>query len=249
MSRSQITQRDNFFYLFAALMTMVVSGPVLAALLGDVGVFVAEASLSGTLVLALWSLHSSRLVFNTGIALVVINVLAMGIWLMLGSDSAGLLAKLSGLAFLIISTIVAARQVFRRDRVDLNKIVGALCIYLLIGAVWAIFYQLLEDLVPGSFAGVDGHQGYALSWRLLYFSFVTLTTLGYGDVLPLTVYAESLVLLEAILGQFYLAVLVAGLISAYLSDRDIHNDTNARSQSGVAPDLENSPTKITQTRG
>jgi hypothetical protein len=59
-----------------------------------------------------------------------------------------------------------------------------------------------------------------LSWRLLYFSFVTLTTLGYGDVLPLTLYAETLVTLEAVLGQFYLAVLVAGLISAYLSDRE-----------------------------
>lgn len=74
-------------------------------------------------------------------------------------------------------------------------------------------------------AGFESHQGLALAWRHLYFSFVTLTTLGYGDILPLTEYAEMLVVLESVPGQFYLAVLVAGLVSSYLSDRESDQDS------------------------
>lgn len=220
MRKSTIGPHDNFFYLFAALLVFTVVGPVLTVSLGSLGLAVAEASLSVTLVIALWSLHSSRTAFRGGIALVVVNLLSTVAWFLLRSQTADLLSKTSGLAFLVLVSVVAAIQVFRRDRVDLNKVVGALCIYFLIGAIWAILFQLLDGVSPGSFSGLEGYEGHALSWRFIYFSFVTLTTLGYGDVLPLTIYAETLVFLEAILGQFYLAVLLAGLISAYLSDLD-----------------------------
>jgi hypothetical protein len=172
------------------------------------------------LVIALWSLHSSRAGFRGGIALVVINLMATAVWFLLGIQAAALVSKASGLVFLALGSVVAVNQVFRRDRVDLNKVVGALCIYLLIGTIWALLFQILNDFAPGSFAGLEGHEGAVLSWRFIYFSFVTLTMIGYGDVLPLTTYAETLVILEAIVGQFYLAVLIAGLIGAYIGDRD-----------------------------
>ena len=117
----------------------------------------------------------------------------------------------------------------------LNKIVGALCIYLLIGAIWAVFYHLLEDFFPGSISGLEGHEGPALPWRLIYFSFVTATTLGYGDVLPLTLYAEALVILETVLAQFYLAVLIASLVGAYGSDRDQSSRDSSVSGDRVKP--------------
>ena len=220
MRGSAVGSRDNFYYLFAALLVIIVIGPVLTEAFGGLGVLIAETSLSAALVIALWSLQSWRIAFYIGIALILLNIPAMFTRLLLESESAHAVSYTSGLLFLLLSIIGAAYQVFRRDRVDLNKIVGALCIYLLIGAIFALCFQLLEDFSPGSFSGLEGHEGHALSWRLIYFSFVTLTTLGYGDVLPLTLYAETLVTLEAVLGQFYLAVLVAGLISAYLSDNE-----------------------------
>jgi hypothetical protein len=220
MRARAINQRDNFYYLFVALLLLIVIGPVLTELLGNLGVLIAEIWLSVALVIALWSLRSSRIAFYGGVALILVNILANTAWLLLGSELGSGVSKASGLVFLVLSISRAAYQVFRPDRVDLNKIVGALCIYILIGAIFALSYQLLEDFTSGSFTGLEGHEGHALSWRLIYFSFVTLTTLGYGDVLPLTLYAETLVTLEAVLGQFYLAVLVAGLISAYLSDRE-----------------------------
>ena len=115
---------------------------------------------------------------------------------------------------------------------DLNKVTGSLCVYLLIGIAWAELYQLLQGYDPSSFAGVEQQQGHALSWRFLYFSFVTLTTLGYGDVLPLTIYAQTLTAMETVIGQFYLAVLVAVLVSAYLSDTRGDTDAAATDETG-----------------
>lgn len=221
-----ISQRDNFFYLFAGLLVLIVVGPVLTGSLGEPGAFFAEVSLSVTLVVALWSLRSSPMVFSFAIALVLGNMLSAGAGLLLANRALDVLSQVIALVFFVLCSVVAAREIFRADRIDLNKIVGALCVYLLIGAIFAVGYQLLEEFFPGSFAGFEERQGLALTWRHLYFSFVTLTTLGYGDVLPLTEYAETLVVIEAVLGQFYLAVLVAGLVSSYLSDRGRRQDSD-----------------------
>jgi len=96
-------------------------------------------------------------------------------------------------------------------------LVGAVCVFLLIGVIWAIAYTLLELLAPGSFAGqaAGPPAGWDSGW--LYFSFVTLTTLGYGDILPVSGLARTLAYMEAVVGQFYVAVLVASLVSAYVS--------------------------------
>jgi hypothetical protein len=147
---------------------------------------------------------------------------------MLGSlEMAGIAAHMSGLAFLVLAAVVAVRAIFLPGPVDLNKVTGSLCVYLLIGIAWAEAYQLLHAYDPGAFSGIEQQQGHALSWRLLYFSFVTLTTLGYGDVLPLTIYAQILTAMETVIGQFYLAVLVAALVSAYLNDARGGTDVGA----------------------
>jgi len=220
MNTRESRTRTNFFYLFGALLLLSVLGPVLAASLDGLGVLVHDLSLSVALVVALWSLHSSRRTLTVGIVLVGVNIVATATGLWLANRVAGVIADLSGLLFLVLCAVTATRQVFRRERVDANKIVGALCIYVLIAVIWAVAFHLLESFSPGSFSGLESHQGAALYWRLLYFSFVTVTTLGYGDVLPLTIYAESLTYMEAVLGQFYVAVIVAVLIGSYLSDRE-----------------------------
>ena len=101
---------------------------------------------------------------------------------------------------------------------DITKetLYGGLAAYIMFGLVWASAYAALELLVPGSlnvepFHDVQGGLG------LMYFSFVTLTTLGYGDVLPLSNTARSLSVLEAIMGNLYLTVAVASIVSRYHS--------------------------------
>ena len=96
-----------------------------------------------------------------------------------------------------------------------NVVYDAVVIYLLIGITWSDVYAVLEHLPPGSFnlAGASAIEVPAFT----YYSFVTLTTLGYGDVTPLTDQARSLAILEAVIGQLYMTVLVARLVGLLIS--------------------------------
>ena len=219
--------RANFLYLFSALLIFTIVAPVLAASFPTAGGLFAEVSLSLTLVIAFWSLQAARPVFVAALLLIAVNIVATAIWMLGGREMGGIAAHVSGLAFLVLIAVVAVRAIFQPGPVDLNKVTGSLCVYLLIGIAWAEAYQLLHAYDPGAFSGIEQQQGHALSWRLLYFSFVTLTTLGYGDVLPLTIYAQILTAMETVIGQFYLAVLVAALVSAYLNDARGGTDVGA----------------------
>ena len=107
--------------------------------------------------------------------------------------------------------------------VDLNKIVGAVCIFLLFAFVWAVLYQFLEALIPGSFNGMTSGPEQDHFDRFVYFSLVTLTTLGYGDISPKTSLAGVLATLEAVVGVFYIAILVAALVGDFMATRKLHN--------------------------
>ena len=93
------------------------------------------------------------------------------------------------------------------------------CIYLLLGVIWALVYVFINQVMPGSFSGRITGTVFNQLQDFLYYSFVTLTTLGYGDIVPVRAGARALATFEAIVGQFYIAILVAGLVAAYITRR------------------------------
>jgi hypothetical protein len=107
-------------------------------------------------------------------------------------------------------------QIKKNRAVDLNIIFASVSGYLLIGAIGGFVFQLLTLAVPGSFKGLAGPFE---TYGLQYFSYITLTSVGYGDISPATEAAQSLVLLLALSGQIYLTVLVAILVGKYLSEK------------------------------
>ena len=137
-----------------------------------------------------------------------------------------------GLLFFSYVTAMVLRDVFRSRRVvSTDTICGALAAYLLLGLIWAFAYALLESLLPGSFEGLR-EEGYANGYqRFLGYSFVTLTTLGYGNVVPVNARSEALASGEAIIGQVYLTVLIARLVALnLLSERRPERDGQAQKQ-------------------
>ncbi|MEO1068172.1 MAG: ion channel [Cyanobacteria bacterium J06638_6] len=90
-----------------------------------------------------------------------------------------------------------------------------LCVYFLFGVVWALLYALVEATVPGSYSNVSATADIDL---FMYYSLVTLTTLGYGDIAPLLAPAQSLAAMEAFVGQIYLAVIIARLIGLHMKE-------------------------------
>jgi len=119
---------------------------------------------------------------------------------------------------------VILHSLLTSERVYVDEIIGTFNIYLVMGFTWAYVYMLLELSAPGSFQTADASE--AMGLRFIYFSFITLTTVGFGDTIPTSPLAQMLVILEAIIGQFYVAVVVAYLVSMYITHELTANRKN-----------------------
>jgi hypothetical protein len=124
--------------------------------------------------------------------------------------------------------IVYKTSVFSKGRMTPDRVAGAIAVYLLLGLLWALAYGMISATDPEAFKGLASFslEESGAQQDFLYFSFVTLTTLGYGDMSPVTPIAKTLAWFEAVFGQLYLAVTIARLVSlevthsAALSDKD-----------------------------
>jgi Ion channel len=114
---------------------------------------------------------------------------------------------------------VVARAVFAAGRITYHRVMGAVLLYLTVAVIFAALFTFIGTLVPKAFAGMSVQDSPALASNLIYFSFATLTTTGYGDVSPVHPIARSLCNLEAIFGQLYPATLLARLVTLELVDR------------------------------
>jgi voltage-gated potassium channel len=130
-----------------------------------------------------------------------------------------------GLAVIFFGIVaVMVMQHLVKYEVTADNVAGAVCAYLFLGLGIGALYAIIETSRPHSFQAA-GNLALELAdpvhrrSTLVYFSFVTLTTAGYGDIVPATALTRTLAMLEAVLGQFYLAVLVAGLVGIRVSRR------------------------------
>jgi hypothetical protein len=212
-------QKTNFFYLLVALLFLLLSVPITDDLRGISAPVAKAVVFSVMLLIGIWSLRGSGRFFSIGLAFVVagfvLNIVAINSHITFFEYT----AILAVMGFLLVTITFTLRQVVVGTEINANRLVGAICVYLMLGVIWALAYSLVELATPGSFSGVAAGQDAGWDSEWLYFSFVTLTTLGYGDILPLSELARALAYMEAVTGQFYVAILVAGLVSAYISDR------------------------------
>jgi hypothetical protein len=122
------------------------------------------------------------------------------------------LRNISSLGALLLIAIAVGINVFAPRRAIGDRLVGAIVLYLLLGLIWGVLYWALGTRFPDAFSGHPGESVGLTGW--VYFSFVTLTTVGYGDITPIATGARSLAMLEALIGQLYPAVIIARLVSA-----------------------------------
>ena len=124
-----------------------------------------------------------------------------------------------GVLFFVYTTVVMFSHVIKGSKVTKETLYGAISVYLLIGLTYTSIYGLFESINAGSFNLINSEDAvYEFKINdLIYFSYTTLTTLGYGDIKPITSYARSFAISEAIIGQLYLTILVARLVGLHIS--------------------------------
>lgn len=209
--------RGNFAYLLVSLLAFLLIIAILTQypmLGGDqVLMFLIEA----TLILGVWSIAPHRIWFRIGILLITlgaINILMHAIFM---HEWAHYVNMVVALLFYLFTTFLAFDVLFTGEKIDLNMIMGSICVYILVGITWSIFYYFEARIHPGAFNGIAVENNKQLFSSLLYYSYVTLSTLGYGDITPVTPIARTLAYLEALFGQFYIAILVASFVGMHIS--------------------------------
>lgn len=118
---------------------------------------------------------------------------------------------------LVSFALVVLAEVVRPGTITSRRIQGGVAVYLLFGLVWAEAYKLTNLIHPGAFAGAGASDPQAASW--IYYSFVTLTTMGYGDITPMHPVARSLAAAEALTGQLYIAILISRLVALEVASK------------------------------
>jgi hypothetical protein len=216
-------KRANFEYLLGGLLILLLS----VAISQEVGVraetrrLFLEPALCIMLLVGIWSLGTEKKLLLVGGAILAISgIVTTTIDLFL--DIPELLLVNIGIMFVfsLASTWIASRHLLLSSSVDVNKIIGAICVYLLLGLNWALSFLFINFAIPESFHGLVSTDIRTQFSEFLYYSFVTITTLGYGDLTPVKPLVRTFAYLEAIVGQFYVAVLVAWLVGMYLSEKN-----------------------------
>lgn len=139
---------------------------------------------------------------------------------LLNISSSNIDLQLLAAAWMILAVTlgwVVARAVFGPGSVNYHRIIGAVLLYLLIALVFVSLFTFVDLVIPKAFSGLELEDNREMASRFIYFSFVTLTTTGYGDIYPIHPVARSLCNLEAIIGQLYPATLLARLVSLHAS--------------------------------
>ena len=216
----RVSRRDNLIYLTLALLGLLFLIAIAEQAAAAWGPQLTQLGFLSVLSVAIWTARGNSVLFRSGVSVLGLLVLltVVSYWL----SNAGLrLAQLVLLAGLFSGIVwLAFKQVlFAPGSIDANRLLGAISIYLLLGLIWAILYVGILDMDADAFNGADAGPWLETIPEFVYFSFVSLTTLGYGDISPATPVARFAVYLEAIVGQLYLAIMVAGLVGISISDR------------------------------
>jgi len=211
---SRVCFKERFLSLLIFIIAMLIVGPLFEEFVGLS--ILMDILWSAIFVSAIYAVSQKK----RHIVIAVLLALPMlgSIWAKYFVQYKALLVVggLCGAAFFLLAIIQMLIFIYGQKEVTRDVIVGAAVVYLFMALMWTFIFVVVETLHPGSFNLPEG-QAIEATRQFVYYSFVTLTTLGYGDITPVTSMARSLCILEAVIGQLYLVVQVAWLVGVHVS--------------------------------
>ena len=212
-------RHNNFIWLLATLVALLFASALSAQLELPGAERLVNISLLLTVIIAVWALHEVRggwvhprnLVPTMVVLLMIVDSAIEG-------DALAAAQLFLMLIFFAVTIYMAWQQVMFTGQITRNTIFGAVCIYILIGLLFAFAYLIVEYYFPGSMRGLDKGSWQGNLDMMIYYSMITLTTVGYGDISPAGPLTRFLAYMESGIGIFYTTVLVASLIGMRLSE-------------------------------
>ncbi len=226
-SMSPNARMDNYRFgtLLVTLLLLMLIAPILymfnetiASILITILYFAIFAS-------AVFAVSKTRTAVIVALSLAIPAIICQWLRLFWEMKSLAIVMHIIGIIFLLWVIIIIVSNFRDIQSVNANTILASLSVYLLLGLLWSLLYSLIEMFQPNSFViSAGGYTpkelmefGGAETIIPLYYSFVTMTTLGYGDIIPISPLARMLAIIQAIIGQLYLVVLVAWLVGMYIA--------------------------------
>ena len=206
--------KDKYSQLLTTLVTLFFLGPVFE---GTTGKILFSAIFLGTVIAIIRTFNLKKRFYYS---LLTLAGISFGLDIYSSISSALSENKL----FILTSSVISAlfisaalvtinRRIFREKKVDSDTIEGGIAVFFMIGTLWAFIYRIVAVLDPNAFSELGNTS--SLFSSLFYFSFTTLTTLGYGDVTPISDLARTLSNLEAIVGVLYPNIYIARVVGIY----------------------------------
>jgi len=212
--QERLRSKGRFLLLLYLILGLLVLGPILeqfVAIRLILDIFLTAIALSMVSIIR----HKKRLI---RIASVMAMVMIISLWLkyFYQYDMFDAVSMIIGVLITLIVTANTLTFMVKHDTVDREVIFAAMVVYLLMAQIWAFVYVFLEQIHPASFNLPQG-QGDLLTFE--YFSLVTITTLGFGDISPVSRMAKAITVFEAVVGQLYLVVVIAWFVGMHVSGK------------------------------
>ena len=218
--------KNRFFYIILAIMLEILVSPFIRHT-GKTGYFIATLFVAMIPLASYYALTEDRKRAITILFIAAPFVILDGFAMFLTHRYLMVVGYCFGTILYFYIVVLLLRNLLSQRVITANLIYCAISIYLLIGIMWAGIYTVHEGISPGSFSGLSE------TTDLLYFSFVTLTTVGFGDVAPISILAKRLAIFEAAMGSIYMAIIIAMIVGRYMSlqvERDSESETSLKNE-------------------
>lgn len=202
-------------YLLVLLLVFLLSYPFFVG--SRIGREAMGAFVMAVLVLGVFSATRTKLLRVVAIGLAAPAFVLQLFYLSMRDETTFFAAGIGAMLVVLFTLANMFAYVVRPAAVTADRIAAAVCAYLLLGLLWAGFYAFVDVLVPDSFIALGGGVRQGHFYEFVYFSFTTLTTTGYGDIVPASFHARALANVEQFVGIFYIALLIARLTALYRS--------------------------------
>ncbi|GIU53514.1 MULTISPECIES: potassium channel family protein [Shewanella] len=214
-----MSQEDNFSYLLGSLVLVLLSAALVEQFF-DAGQMIVVGTTVMSLSISVIGLGQNKRWIRSSFGLMFTTLVFASIGSVFELLNLDIVALLTILSFLIAATSRAAKQVLFSGKISTNQIIGSICIFLLLGLIWAFTYLLLIEIFGAAFNGIEVQKWPDNLSTAIYYSYITLTTVGYGEISPNMPIARFFAFAEAICGQFYMAIIVASLVGAKMSQTE-----------------------------